>query len=66
MNNHNLEHEKLETAVILARMYGVKETLEPLPCIPNEKIVTIIERWTEEYLDTGERDIAQFFESKFF
>lgn len=66
MSNCNLEHEKLETAVILARMYGVKETLEPHPFVSNEEIVMLIMEWTEEYLDSGERDIAQFFESKFF
>lgn len=62
---NNLEHEKLKTAVILARMYGVKETLEPLPCISNEKMIDLITKWTEEYFDTAEEDIEQFFEGKF-
>lgn len=62
---NNLEHKKLKTAVILARMYGVKETLEPLPCISNEKMVDLITKWTEEYFDTAEEDIVRFFESKF-
>lgn len=44
MDDNNLEYKKLEAAVILARMYGVKETLEPLPHISNEKIVALIER----------------------
>ena len=62
---NNLEHEKLKTAVILARMYGVKETLEPVPCISNEKMVDLILKWTEEYFDTAEEDIEQFFEGRF-
>lgn len=62
---NNLKYEKLKTAVILARMYGVKETLEPLPCISNEKMVDLILKWTEEYFDTAEEDIEQFFEGRF-
>ena len=62
---NNLEHEKLKTAVILARMYGVKGTLEPVPCISNEKMVDLILKWTEEYFDTAEEDIEQFFEGRF-
>lgn len=61
---NNLEHEKLKTAVILARMYGVRETLEPLPRMSNEEIVDLITKWTEEYLDSEERDIIRFFENK--
>lgn len=65
MRINNLEHEKLKTAVILARMYGVRETLEPLPRMSDEKMVDLITKWTEEYLDTEEKDIVRFFESKF-
>ena len=65
MNDNNLEHEKLKTAVILARMYGIKETLEPLSHMSNEKIVDLITKWTKEYLDTEEGDIVRFFDSKF-
>lgn len=62
---NNLEHEKLKIAVILARMYGVRETLEPLPHMSNEKMVDLITKWMEEYFDTEEEDIVRFFESKF-
>ena len=65
MRDNNLEHEKLKTAVILARMYGVRETLEPLPRMPDEKIISLITKLTEEYLDTEEEDIFRFFENKF-
>ncbi len=64
MHDSKLEHETLKTAVILARMYGVKETLEPLPRMSNEEIVDLITKWTEEYLDTEEGDIVRFFENK--
>ncbi|MDE6699223.1 MAG: hypothetical protein K2J91_07085 [Lachnospiraceae bacterium] len=47
---NNLEHKKLETVIILARMYGVKETLEPLPCI---RIIGILREW--DMIHTKER-----------
>ena len=59
------EQKKLESLVILARMFGIKETLEPMQFVPNEDIVMLIMKWTEECLDISEKDIAQFFESKF-
>ena len=62
---NNSEHKRLETAVILARMYGIKETLEPQPFVSNEDIVMLVTEWAEEYLDTGEKDITRFFEGKF-
>ncbi len=64
MHDSKLEHEKLKTAVILARMYGIRETLEPLPRMSNEELVDLITRWTEEYLDSEEGDIFRFFENK--
>ena len=42
----------LETAIMLSRMYGVAETLEPLPNIPQEKLTPMICDWTEEYLQS--------------
>ena len=65
MSDNNLEHEKLKIAVILARMYGVKETLEPLSRMTNEKMVDLITKWTEEYVATEGEDIVRFFEGKF-
>ena len=50
----------LKTAVALARMYGVMETLEPLPNIPQDKIYEMICEWTEEYLETTDIDIVTF------
>lgn len=59
-----LDQRKLETAIILARMYGVKETLEPLPFVSTEDIVTMIVKWAEAYMNTGEDDIVSFFEDR--
>ncbi|MBO5335942.1 MAG: hypothetical protein J6A94_02270 [Lachnospiraceae bacterium] len=63
--NTNADQEKLKIAIILARMYGVKETLQPLSFLPNDDIANMIVKWTEEYLNTGEKDIVVFFENKF-
>lgn len=56
--------KKLETAVILARMYGVKETLEPLPFMANEKFAVMITGWAEEYLNREGGDIVDYFEDR--
>ncbi|MBO5335936.1 MAG: hypothetical protein J6A94_02240 [Lachnospiraceae bacterium] len=63
--NTYVEQDKMKIAIILARMYGVKETLEPLPFLPNDDIAIMIAKWTEEYTNTGEKDIVIFFENKF-
>lgn len=64
MYDSKLEHETLKTAIILARMYGIRETLEPLPRMPNKEMVDLIIKWTEEYFDTEQEDIVRFFEYK--
>lgn len=66
MNYKKSDQRKREIAIILARMYGVKETLESLPYISNEKMIVLTEKWTEEYFDTGEKDIVSFFENRFY
>lgn len=53
-----------ETAVILARMYGIAETLHPWEYLENEKFLLKIEKWTNEFLNAGEEDILKFFETK--
>ena len=49
----NITQKFLETAIMLSRMYGVAETLEPLPNIPQEKLTPMICDWTEEYLQSN-------------
>lgn len=60
----DMEQKKMEAAVIFARMYGVKETLEPLPYVANEQIAAMMAEWAEEYLNTGAGDMVSFFEEK--
>lgn len=43
----NITQKFLETAIMLSRMYGVAETLEPLPNIPQEKLTPMICDWTK-------------------
>lgn len=54
----------LKTMVILARLYGIAETLEPLPFRNQEDIYKIFCKWTAEYLNQKEDDIVAFFEKK--
>lgn len=53
----------LETAIMLSRMYGVAETLEPLPAIPQEKLTPMICDWTAEYLQSN-GDMTDFLYKK--
>lgn len=43
------EQNFLKTAVMLSRMYGVAETLEPLPYRSQEEFFVIVCVWTEEF-----------------
>lgn len=54
----------LETAITLARMYGIGETLNPWDNLENEEIIRKIKNWTEEFLSTENQDILTFFASK--
>lgn len=51
--------KQYETAIRFARMYGVRETLEPLPFIENEVIVTEMVQWAKEYLESEHCDEFQ-------
>lgn len=53
-----------KTAIALSRMYGVIETLEPLPNIPFDRIYELICEWTDEYLETTDIDIVTFLHDK--
>lgn len=59
-----MNEKYLHTALILARMYGVAETLQPWDFLEIEKFIPKIESWTEEFLSSGDDDIVRFFESK--
>lgn len=59
-----MDRKYLETAVILARMYGVAETLNPWEYMENGEFIAKIEKWTDEFLSTENTDLLKFFESK--
>lgn len=58
-----MDKQYIETAILLARMYGVAETLEPLPAIPQEKLTPMICGWTEECLQSN-GDMTAFLSKK--
>lgn len=54
----------LKTAINLARMYGVAETLTPLGCKSEEEFQKTIFAWTSEYLKQKDMCLVKFFEQK--
>jgi len=63
-----MQKEWTDAAIILARMYGVAETLNPLPCRSQTEVVELITGWAAEYIEfketDKETDILPFFERK--
>lgn len=59
-----MDKHYMETALTLARMYGVAETLHPWDYLDHDKFISKIQDWTEEFLRTENKDIVRFFESK--
>ena len=59
-----MDEKFIRTAITLARMYGVAETLHPWDFLDNEKFITKIESCTEQFLSTQNQDIVAFFESQ--
>lgn len=60
----NAQTKSFHTALQLARMYGVAETLHPIPFLPTEEFILQIERWAAEYESQKGGDILAFFEEK--
>lgn len=58
------DEKYVSTAVNLARMYGVAETLNPVPFMSEEDFVAMIDAWTNEYLLLDRCDSVAFFEEK--
>lgn len=54
----------LETAIVLARMYGIAETLNPWDYLENEDFIAKITEWADEFMGMEAADILAFFESK--
>lgn len=59
-----MDNNYLESAILLARLYGIAETLNPWAYLENEKFISLIKEWTNEFLSIGDTDILKFFESK--
>lgn len=59
-----MTEQYIETAITLARLYGIAETLYPWPYLENQKFLSIIRDWTEEFLRSEDQDLLQFFEDK--
>jgi len=53
-----------EAAIIFARMWGVMETLEPLPNLGNEAVRDLAVGMAEEFVSGGLTDHAAFFAAK--
>ena len=48
----------------LSRLYGISETLKPLPCRKQDDVYELIMSWTKEYLKEQNMDLVAFFEMK--
>lgn len=59
-----MNEKYIEVAIKLARLYGIAETLHPWVYLENDKFLSKIRNWTEEYLQTEQEDILKFFELK--
>ena len=59
-----MDKKYLESAILFARLYGIAETLNPWENMENEKFLSMIQEWTEEFLSMESEDILKFFEQK--
>ncbi len=59
-----MDNKYLESAILLARLYGIAETLNPWAYLENEKFISLIKEWTDEFQSMENGDILKFFESK--
>ena len=59
-----MDQKLTETAVKLARMYGVAETLMPLAYASNEEVTEKILALAREYQASEQTDLVRFFEEK--
>lgn len=59
-----MDKKYLETAIVLARMYGIAETLNPWDYLENEDFIAKITEWADEFMGMEAADILAFFESK--
>lgn len=53
-----------ELAIYFSRMWGIVETMKPLPNIGFEKIRDKVTEWAEECIADNEQDYVDFFMKK--
>jgi len=59
-----MEKKYLESAILLARLYGIAETLNPWEYADNGEFTRTIKEWTDEFMGIKNGDILKFFEQK--
>lgn len=59
-----MEKKYLESAILVARLYGIAETLHPWAYVENRKFISMIRKWTDEFVSMENEDVLKFFESK--
>lgn len=65
MNNRQTPSSQIyEAAIIFARMWGVMETLEPLPNLGNDKVRDMAVGMAEEFVEGGQTDHSAFFAAR--
>lgn len=53
-----------EFAILFARMWGIAETLEPLPNRGAEEVRDKVTAWAAEYIDSRKDNYVKFFTEK--
>lgn len=59
-----MNEKYFESAILFARLYGIAETLNPWEYMENEKFISMIGEWADEFVSMGNGDVLRFFESK--
>lgn len=60
-----MNDDSLQTALQLARMYGVAETLNPVKHLDSVNFITMILEWTQEFIKSNEKDLIVYFDKQF-
>ena len=63
-NSGNGNVEVYELAICFARMWGVAETLSPLPNLSFPEVKERMIQWAMEFIEGREEDILMFFRRK--
>lgn len=61
---NGMDEEVYEFAILFARMWGIAETLEPLPNREMEEVRDKVMKWAAEYVGSRKDDYVKFFAGK--